>query len=181
MPGIITSAVALLSLACGAPSGSATAARRQVAEQVAATLTGRSLAHARHTPPPRPAFRSPTPRCPPELARQVNATGLLPVDMFGDAATDDAERVRMAINASRVCGGAIFFDSTPGHIAYVFGSTVDVPANIIFQGGGWSGVAEFQTPAMAEIGGVSPAFSCVGAQVRKTPSWPRSWANFSPL
>jgi hypothetical protein len=104
------------------------------------------------------------PHCPPELARQVNATGLLPVDMFGNATTDDADRVRMAINASRVCGGAIFFDSTPGHIAYVFGSTVEVPANIIFQGGGWNGVAEFQTPAMAEIGGVSPAFSCVGAQ-----------------
>ena len=91
--------------------------RKSSAEDAAAQLTGLPLAHARHTPPPRPEVHPPTPACPVELARQVNATGLLPVDMFGNATTDDAERVRLAMNASRICGGAIFFLSTPGFLS----------------------------------------------------------------
>jgi hypothetical protein len=149
-----------------APQTAASSTRRLAAEEAATRLTGKPLSHARHTKPPLPEYFAPTPDCPVELARQVNATGLLPVDMFGDPNATDDHRVRLAINASRVCGGAIFFVSTPNRIAYQFVTTVDVPANIVFQGGGWNGVAEFQTPSMAEIGGPmhGPVFSVVSAQ-----------------
>ena len=157
-------AAAAASAAAAPPTSAAT--RRLAAEEAVTRLTGKPLAHARHTKPPLPDYFAPTPDCPVELARQVNATGLLPVDMFGDANATDDHRVRLAINASRVCGGAIFFLSTPQRIAYVLTTTIDVPANIVFQGGGWNGVAEFQTPSMAEIGGPlhGPVFSVVHAQ-----------------
>eukprot|EP01050_Picozoa_sp_SAG11_P053908 SAG11_NODE_32112_length_286_cov_0.834225_1_plen_64_part_01 len=60
---------------------------------------------SRHHPSP------PTPVCPAELGAQVNATGLLSVDLFrrdpngSQVSCDDA--TRLAINMSRACGGSI--------------------------------------------------------------------------
>ena len=163
LPHAVLVVVVLMTAVSGAAPPRATAARRRrlAAEETATRLTSQPLAHARRRPPPRPEYFAPTPECPAELARQVNATGLLPVDMFGNATTTDDDRVRLAIDASRVCGGAIFFLSTPGHISYQFATTVDVPANIVFQGGGWNGVAQFQTPSMAEIGVSAQTFQCL--------------------
>ena len=164
--GMLFAAVLMLAAATSGvatPPRATAALRLAAAEEVATKLTGQqplNLAHARHRPPPKPEYLAPTPECPAELARQVNVTGLLPVDMFGNDTTTDDDRVRLAINASRVCGGAIFFLSTPGHISYQFATTVDVPANIVFQGGGWNGVAQFQTPSMAEIGVSAQALQC---------------------
>ena len=99
--------------------------------------------------------------CPTELAAQVNATGLLPVDWFrrGNAtlACDDA--VRLAMNMSlQHCGGTLYFGSK-----CEFESTVDVLSGVGFQGGGMH-IDNFQTAPQQEIVGprVGPAFALSG-------------------
>ena len=110
--------------------------------------------------------QTPLDNCPAELASQVNATGLLPVDWFryGNGSTanevrtcDDA--VRLAMNMSlQHCGGALYFGSK-----CEFKSTVDVLSGIGFKGGGVH-MDNFQTTPQQEIAGPrdGPAFRLSG-------------------
>ena len=131
---------------------------------------GTSLHGALRRPPPGPSsvLQAPSPQCPKELARQVNETGLLPVDFFLSEGVDDAQATRLAINASAVCGGAVFFRATRGDglSRYTFSSTVDLPADIGLQGGGGvHAIAQFQTAPMAEIVGprAGPVFNIISS------------------
>lgn len=97
--------------------------------------------------------------CPTKLSAQVNATGLLPVDLFRTAA-DGSDvpcdvATRLAINMSKVCGGTIFFAT-----ACDFNSTVIVPGATSFQGGGDGGSGEFLFRPQSLISGPDhgPAF-----------------------
>eukprot|EP01052_Picozoa_sp_SAG31_P026776 SAG31_NODE_2453_length_5662_cov_161.116442_4_plen_478_part_00 len=106
--------------------------------------------------------RAPKPVCPVELGAQVNATGLLPVDLFRPAANGSEESVpcdvatRMAINMSLACGGSIYFAT-----ACSFESTVVVPGGTSLVGGGNASPSEFGGGAkQTEISGPrnGPAF-----------------------
>eukprot|EP01047_Picozoa_sp_COSAG01_P019269 COSAG01_NODE_1066_length_11878_cov_244.494949_14_plen_303_part_00 len=108
---------------------------------------------SRHHPSP------PTPVCPAELGAQVNATGLLSVDLFrrdpngSQVSCDDA--TRLAINMSRACGGSIYFGT-----ACTFESTVIVPGGTSLKGGGNSPTSQFLFRPQTVISGPrhGPAF-----------------------
>jgi hypothetical protein len=114
--------------------------------------------------PPKP----PPPPCPAHLKASVAATGLLPVAMFNFTTTDDGsvyhdDAVRHAINATKLCGGAVFFG--PG-IPWRFERTVviDDRSGLELRGAG-AGSAQFQTGEQATIHGPAkgPAFLLNGS------------------
>ena len=117
-------------------------------------------------PPPKPP-----PPCPAHLKAQVDMTGLLPVSMFNDSYKSTAdgyvyhdEAVRSAINATKLCGGAVFFG--PG-TRWQLNSTVviDDSHGLELRGAG-GGSAQFQTGEQPEIHGPAhgPAFLLNGSK-----------------
>ena len=103
--------------------------------------------------------RAPKPVCPATVGAQVNATGLLPVDMFRKAANGSEvpcdEATRLALNMTQACGGTVYFATK-----CAFASTVIVPGGTSFKGGGDAGGSEFLFRPQTEIVGPrdGPAF-----------------------
>ena len=107
--------------------------------------------HLRRPPPTGGGGVDGSPPCPPDIGLVVNQTGFVSVLPFRRNVTDD-DAVRAAINATRACGGNVFFP--PGR--YRFASTVNVPSRVgLFGSGG--GVAQFGTPPQAEI--IAPPYA----------------------
>ena len=81
-------------------------------------------------------------RCPnASWQRAIEATGLLSVKDFGalgDSANDDAPAVRAALNATRCCGGCVFFP--PG--VFRLNSTVSISGCVKGATGANSGIAQ---------------------------------------
>jgi hypothetical protein len=103
---------------------------------------------------------APKPVCPAAVGSQVNATGLVPVDMFRKAANGSEipcdEATRLAINMTQACGGTVFFATK-----CAFASTVIVPGGTSLKGGGDAGGSEFLFRPQTEIAGPSETyFTC---------------------
>ena len=103
------------------------------------------------TPGLTPAVASHPAACPdPAWAAAVEPAGLLSVKLFGAKGdgTDDAPAVRLAINASAMCGGCVFFP--PGE--YFFNSTVQIQKGC-FKGSMGGGQVDGSSPPMVNIRG----------------------------
>jgi hypothetical protein len=117
---------------------------------------------------------APVPPCPPELADVVSQSGLLSIQLFADVCgnvtlvgaqalqPDAACMAQAAINASRLCGGTIFFP--PSARGYSFARTVFIDGPGVAIAGAekvGDGAEQFAVAPQAAISGARAISECV--------------------
>jgi hypothetical protein len=106
--------------------------------------------------------------CPSDLATIVDSSGSVPVPYFlrpnGSDTLDNAPAVRAAINATKFCGGSVFFPGgMEGHTAFQFRTTVVIghgDGPIALRGAGTSSGGLTQTPPASTISGPHRGDTC---------------------
>lgn len=116
----------------------------------------------RRRPPPDQTREELADACPATIAAVVESTGFVPVPMFQNNSThpndkNDSSAVRGAINATKYCGGTVFFPGGMfGSTAYTLHATVTIghgDGPIALQGAGTASAGLTQTPPATMVHG----------------------------